>query len=477
MCIPSTKLMKEFLPALWPLCDAGILRDCQVICTTASLVIPPPPPKGAELGIEFEIRTDARVCDLRRFEGFESEIAFWMNGRETRREKREVEFEERYGRLGNIWFFSKFWADLVIRLGNKVREARNRRDRVGEMKFDALEREAQIRRAGELEQEVRSELEKLSAVQEISALAKGGSEGSRRRLLVVHWNFKHAEPGQPGEMRWQNVECDAFGNSTTIKKEESDLSIKAEEDWKLPGDFDTTMTMSSIHHPSSTGTLLPGFGHLTNNTHNDFDLDALDGLTSLHTLTTSANGGIASPSTYQQPLTLYSANGIDFAGGHIHLSFDGVPINGSVDQPLSTLTGTTESTEFDTFAAAPTHDSITAGTFPHSQPSEIGASQPPSHSQHQPVLYAPQPHHPGTQQWHSAYSQGPYFDLNGFGDGQQNGHQGMGVRDASVASQGHGGHVYGSFSAESDATAGHTFGPGDGGEGIVQSVEFEGSGV
>lgn len=474
MNIPSTKLMKEFLPALWPLCEAGALADCQVICATASLAIPAPPPKGAELGIEFEIRTDAGVCDLRGFEGFESEMAFWTGGREVRREKKGVEFEEGYGRLGNIWFFSKFWAELVIRLGNKVREVRQRRDRVGEMGIDGKEREVQLRAASELEREVRSELEKLSAVQEISARVKDDGEESRRRLLVVHWNFKHAEPRQPGELRWQNVVCDAFG--TSVKKEESGLSIKGEQDWKLPIDFDTTMAMTNLHHPSSTGTLIPGFGHLTNN-HNGFDLDALDGLPSLSTLNTGINGDMASPSTYQPP-SLYPANVIDFTGGHINLSFDAVHPNGSVnDQPLSALTGTTDSNDFDSFAPAPTHHATTAGSSAFTQANDIGASQPSSHavhahSQHQPVLYAPQPHHPGTQQWHSAYSQGPYFDLSGFDDGQQNGSQGAGV-----VSQGHGGHVYGSFSVESDATEGHSFGHGDGEGVIVQSVEFEGSGV
>lgn len=489
--IPNARLIKCACPALWPLFERGALRDCQVICAKAVLdLYSGHTPPEAELSISFQLETDATLCDLRAFEGFECETSVWQDGKEiyTNRdepiEKRQVHFIEDHARLDYLPLGSSLWAKKISGYRTMLRNARAwKKNAAGaDAANEQHDKEVALQNAKKFEESVRRDLKSLSAVCQVSARLKGSDEGSRRLLLVMHWNFSQAEPEKPADMTWANVTCEDLGAAMGVK--ESDLATQAGStmgDWKF--DLDTTLGIPGFHHQPSASAghhLFPGFGHLTNGTDSYLDFNTLPSLNGLNGIT---NSQLQTPSTYQSHSNIYSANNRDFTGGHIHLSLDLAEVD---TQPLSAGTeGTMNEFGVGSFAVTSTHqgthDALNAFSYP--EPAEIGASQPAS--QHQPMLYAPQPTHPGTQQWHSAYSQGPYFDLNGFGTEtttsvpdssatQTNTHGGQqAFRDGSVTSRG--GHIYGSFSAESDGTVGHSFAQADAVGERMQGVDFDSS--
>jgi len=442
LIISDDRLLKEFLPALASLYDSGALthEGCQVIFARASLELwAGTIPKGAELGIQFWFASDQRVCDLERFEGFECVTSFWLERedglgvREVHRsadEKRAVDYEEGYKRLGNVQFCSGFWAAKVVELGGKLREVGGLRRKADEAD-GRRERENLLRKAKQVESEIRDALERLSAVQEISARVKGAGEETRRRLIVVHWEFEQTIQGQKAEMTWRNVVfLNRYRGLDTVKKEETSAASSSLMTWQNDS-FDSAMTIHDVNHVPNND-LIPGFGHLADHQDAAFDLGALQALPSLTNFHSSA--GIQTPTSANQAQpSLYSANAIDFTGGHIQLCMDG--------GGHSSLVIDNNATDFK------------ASNFAVHHQDDV------SQTRQQPIIYAPHPQYPSSQ-WHHAYDSGPYFDLNGFGTdsvattGGSARQQPFGAAEESTAGSGHG---YGSFSTESDVTVGQSF--------------------
>jgi len=354
--VPNAALLQTLLPGLWA---AWTRRDggppgaapAQIVHARATLDLwAAPIPKGAELGIQFEVRTHAARCDLAAHEAFECRTAFWADGEEVHSnrdaapERRRVDIEA--GALGNVGFCSDFWAGRVVRLGARLREAAGWRKRAGAGGAgDAL-----LARAKALELEVRADVERLSAVQEISARAAGGAEDSRATLLVVHWAFAQARPGQPPEVSWSHVVLPGSGAPSSALKLDGP-GLAALDAWNAG--VDAAGSQASFTPSSGSGsTLLSSFDSLPAEAAALFDVGALAALPAF-------------------------ANTVDFAGGAIELTFDAGGAGPDDAVPL-------------------THPA----SFAHHQP---------------PLLYAPQPQHPGAHQWHSAYSQGPYFAMEDFG--------------------------------------------------------------
>ena len=333
------------LPGLWA---AGRRRGApQVVAARAALRLwAAPVPRGAELGVQFEVGTDGARCDLRAWEAVECSTAFWAGGEEVHSnrdappEKRRVEVEG--GALGNVGFCSDFWAARVVKLGGRLREAAACRKRAAAADFEG-DGDELLARAKALELEVRADVERLTAVQEISARVKGGDESSRAPLLVVHWAFEQAQPGQPAEVSWSNVLL-AGSNEAAL------------DGWI--GGFDAAGSQASFTPSSgSSGSLASSFDPLPPDAAALFDLGPLAALPGF-------------------------ANVVDFGAGAINLAFDA------------------------------------AGGAPDAAPPLV---PPESFAHHPPplLLYAPQPQHPGAHQWHSAYSQGPYFAMEDFGGAER----------------------------------------------------------
>jgi len=442
LVISDDRLLKKFLPALTSLYDSGALTQegCQVIFARASLELwAGTIPKGAELGIQFWFASNQRVCDLEQFEGFECVTSFWrerddrLGVREVHRsadERKGVEYEGGYKRLGNVQFGSDFWAAKIVQLSGKLREAGGLRRKADEAE-SRREKENLVWRAKQVEGEIRDALERLSAVQEISARVKGAGEETRRRLLVVHWKFAQAIQPQQAEMTWRNV---VFSNQyqvlDTVKKEETGATASGLMAWKADV-FDSVMAINGLNHASNNG-LIPGFVHLTDHEDPGLGLGALQAIPSLTDVYSSA--GVQSPtSAYQTQPSLYSANVIDFTGGHIQLCMDsGEPPHLILDSNV---------TDFD------------ASSFTAHHQDDI------SQVHQQPVIYAPHPQHPSNQ-WYQTYTNGPYFDLNGFGTEPATAAASgasprpFGTADGPTAIPGHG---YGSFSTESNTIVGQSF--------------------
>jgi hypothetical protein len=444
LVISDERLLKEFLPALASLYDTGALTNegCQVIFARASLELwAGTIPKGAELGIQFWFASDQRLCDLERFEGFECVTSFWREREDglgvlevhrSADEKRAVEYEEGYKRLGNVQFCSGFWAAKVVELGGKLREVGGLRKKADEAD-GRKEKENLLKKAKQVESEIRDALDRLSAVQEISARVKGAGEETRRRLVVVHWEFEKTIQGQKAEMTWRNVVfLNRYQGLDTVKKEEPGTVSSSLMAWQNEA-FDSAMAIHDLSHVPNND-LISGFAHLTDHQDSGFDLGALQVLPSLASFHSSASAGVQTPTSANQAQpSLYSANAVDFTGGHIQLCMEsGGPSRLVIDN---------NATDFG------------ASNFAVHNQDDL------SQTCQQPIIYAPHPQYPSSQ-WHHAYVSGPYFDLNGFdtdpttvttGGARQ---QPFGAADESTAGSGHG---YGSFSTENDVTVGQSF--------------------
>ncbi|KAF2435603.1 hypothetical protein EJ08DRAFT_345539 [Tothia fuscella] len=244
--------------------------------------------KNAELGIQFELQTQAS-CDLNQYENFECSTRFFEAGKPLNKVTvGPIDYDRQYNRLGNVQFGSKFWAAKVMEVARRLRESREYRKRVqgSDSREEAIALEDAARR---IEYEIRAQFLALTALQELTAIRKGN--GERITLLLVCWKFEQTSRNCCGETTWRNV--------LLIPQPQQQQQMIMKED--NPKNEFEHMDLGLSQHDTSMG-LQPPF-----EAQQSFDLNDLS---------TMALVNMASDPHNTQ---LYPANDVDFTGGHIHM--------------------------------------------------------------------------------------------------------------------------------------------------------------
>jgi len=327
----------RMFPPLSALCDsssaapslvggADRLGSVPVIFCKASLeVTPAPVPRDAELGIRFEFaegsfgfggRGDAEGDSRGGMGGecwsrFSCQSMFFEEGVLVAEDRKRVEYLGG-GRLGNVPFGSFFWAHKIVELTQVLREAaslrRKRREqgRAGEGRGAEGQQqqrgEAEDKSPQEKEDEVREKLERLAAVQDISAVPSGEDEGRRQRLAMVCWKFELAPPGQAGETTWRNLLLPGVHDQQGQQQQHQQVKMEQH---------------SQRDHEDPFGSLPAGMANdLLPNVSHGFDQAGFEDLGDLSNIGMSMNDLAAAPTGLG--MENYS-NGVDFTGGHIQI--------------------------------------------------------------------------------------------------------------------------------------------------------------
>jgi hypothetical protein len=181
--------------------------DCNLILAHASLAMTATSLSGAELSIEYTIRTQ---CMLAQYDKFECRTRFFTipdnpcikHISEGNNMTKEIGYNHIEGLLTAIPFGSGFWAACALaNVASKLREATRVSHRL-KVCNDVNEAMAMSMTVQRLHEEVKASITGLSAVQEIFASSRGRS---RTRILVICWTFQQAENGQEGKTTWQYV--------------------------------------------------------------------------------------------------------------------------------------------------------------------------------------------------------------------------------------------------------------------------------
>ena len=336
--ITSSRLLELSLPNLARLWQEGSLSpDTQVIWVKASIqFMTSKIPEHAELAIQFELSNahgSDNICELDNFDIFECETTFYQtqdgdrDSQQLYQSRKSLEYDREYKRLGNVPFGSEFWARRFMETGTKLREVQRIRKKPSTMTSSRQTDPA--REARQLEQQVRDSVSKLTAVQEIFGIQTGpGDSKTSLKLLVACWSFEQAASGREGEMTWQNVilpplvdSAVHFGEPTS---QATSFASSIGVDQKHQG-HDDLLALQLPNHVGYAAMSHPtGFEPQSSL---DFNLSPLQPL-QIPPLNVVSHDLSA---------TLCSANGVDFAGGHIQLCLDGTTSAELIDVAPSTF--------------------------------------------------------------------------------------------------------------------------------------------
>ncbi|KAF2139998.1 uncharacterized protein K452DRAFT_320082 [Aplosporella prunicola CBS 121167] len=260
-------------------------------------------PKDAELGIqlEFSLNYDPTAYDFishtRLFEG--TDLAHECKG--------QLGYDSQHKCLHAVpgTFGSAFWARKFAELSCIMRTINKKTSVLIPGKGQTVEEEAQ-----RLRDQVRNTLAGLSAVQEISAMPRGGFVNPER-ILVVGWTFRHAERGHPGDTTWRRLLLPAAAPVGVYKEEQG---LKQEAYGGLPG-----LDVGPGGMMGAPATQAPA--HAFPMDQHGFELDPLTGMN----LTGLPLGG--GPGSGQAPpmppdmggQPVQDSNGLDITGGHINI--------------------------------------------------------------------------------------------------------------------------------------------------------------
>jgi hypothetical protein len=224
--------------------------DCNLILAHASLAMTATSLSGAELSIEYTIRTQ---CMLAQYDKFECRTRFFTISdnpcikhiSEGNNVTKEIGYNHIEGLLTAIPFGSGFWAACALaNVASKLREATraSQRSKICNDVNEALAMSMTVQR---LHGEVKSSIAGLSAVQEIFASSRGRS---RTRILVICWTFQQAENGQEGRTTWQYVRPIDTTTSTDDTSYQSLLPV-----YDIPHSDSSTQPFDQTmqHHPVS----------------------------------------------------------------------------------------------------------------------------------------------------------------------------------------------------------------------------------
>lgn len=208
-----------------------IYAKASIAPTTTSL------PSGAELGIEFRIRTD-NVLLGGNFQRFECKTSFFERNKYLESITKAVEYDERSRMLKCVPLGSQFWVRNIKSLTanrklDKIQPTRQpwsgsqpthslNRSKIGNREL-GIWNDAEEDTLGYENVNVHashSKLNGLTAVQEIIASTVGfyrnHKEDCKKRLLILFWHFSLAQEGVPGETTWRHVHF-GYGEAPNIQ--------------------------------------------------------------------------------------------------------------------------------------------------------------------------------------------------------------------------------------------------------------------
>lgn len=204
------------LPQLSSILSSEDLASSQIIVAESRLrLMSDHLPKGAELGIQFEVNS---LCNLGIYEDFTCETRFFEDGESACEPIHgRIDYNAHFQRLGNIQFGSDFWARKVIETAQQLRRVDELRKKADDLRScgldggmselaDPLDDEAR-----ETEEEVRNSIRGMTGLQEVSARFK--ATGEKVRLFIICWNFEqHLSEGE-ASTTWRNVTIGSSQNN------------------------------------------------------------------------------------------------------------------------------------------------------------------------------------------------------------------------------------------------------------------------
>ncbi|KAE9993063.1 hypothetical protein EG327_006592 [Venturia inaequalis] len=179
--VADTMDLYHQLPQLSTILSSENLASSQIIVAESRLrLMSDHLPKGAELGIQFEVNS---LCNLGVYEDFTCETRFFEDGEPTCEAIHgRIDYNAHFQRLGNIQFGSDFWARKVVETAQQLRRVDELRNKADDLRScgldggmselaDPLDDEAR-----ETEDEVRNSIRGMTGLQEISARIKATGE-------------------------------------------------------------------------------------------------------------------------------------------------------------------------------------------------------------------------------------------------------------------------------------------------------------
>ncbi|TID26642.1 TEA-domain-containing protein [Venturia nashicola] len=196
------------LPQLSSILSSENLASSQILVAESRLrLMSDHLPKGAELGIQFEVNS---LCNLGIYEDFTCETRFFEDGESACEPIHgRIDYNAHFQRMGNIQFGSDFWARKVIETAQQLRRVEELRNKADDLRScgldggmselaDPLDDEAR-----ETEDEVRNSIRGMTGLQEISARFK--ATGEKVRLFIICWNFEQQVGEGEASITWRNV--------------------------------------------------------------------------------------------------------------------------------------------------------------------------------------------------------------------------------------------------------------------------------
>lgn len=216
------------LPQLSSILSSEDLASSQIIVAESRLrLMSDHLPKGAELGIQFEVNS---VCNLGIYEDFTCETRFFEDGEPACEPIHgRIDYNAHFQRMGNIQFGSDFWARKVIETAQQLRRVDELRNKADDLRScgldggmselaDPLDDEAR-----ETEEEVRNSIRGMTGLQEISARFR--ATGEKVRLFLICWNFEQQIGEGEASTSWRNV---------TIGSSSQNISMGSVQQLQLP---------------------------------------------------------------------------------------------------------------------------------------------------------------------------------------------------------------------------------------------------
>ncbi|QDS70932.1 hypothetical protein FKW77_006761 [Venturia effusa] len=204
------------LPQLSSILTPEDLSSSQIIVAESRLrLMSDHLPKGAELGIQFEVNS---LCNLGVYEDFSCETRFFEDGESACEPIHgRIDYSAHFQHLGNIQFGSDFWARRVVETAQQLRRVDELRNKADDLRScgldggmselaDPLDDEAR-----ETEDEVRKSIRGLSGLQEVSARLK--TTGEKVRLFIVCWKFEQQLGEGEASTTWRNVTIGSSQNN------------------------------------------------------------------------------------------------------------------------------------------------------------------------------------------------------------------------------------------------------------------------
>ena len=244
--LQDVEAKRTLLTSMSAILNSG-LSLCQTIICEASLdIFRDPLPNGADLGIQFEFKSDQ---DLEGY-NFECFTSIFDGEERVDSSSGRVGYDaEGSKRLHKIPFGSNFWAHKMGGFTKSIREIERKRALASS---DGVEDLNQLKQ--DVEDHIAESINSLSATQEIFAVSK--IDNHPERVLLVHWTFTYAQPSADAKTTWRPL---------NISQPEDFASIFQEEDCLLQGSQGVNHYLSKILPQVENSSGTSSYDHVSSN--------------------------------------------------------------------------------------------------------------------------------------------------------------------------------------------------------------------